>query len=364
MVHDQQARKVLVTPLDWGLGHATRSIPVIHELQNRKCEVVIATSGDALLLLRTEFPTLQFFELPAYRARYSTRIPFMTGILLQMPKFLWAIRKEHVQTQRIIREQKIDFVISDSRFGCWSTRVPTIFISHQTTILMPSHLKWLESAINFFNRQQIKKFTQCWIPDFPSDRVTDKLTSVAGLNIRFIGMLSRFKKPKILTQVKYNYLILISGPEPQRTILEQFMRKNIHVLPGKKMIVKGQPHLGQEIIQTKGFDEVGHLQAGTLQHIIESSEMIIARSGYSTVMDLAALGKKAFFIPTPGQTEQELLALELEKRKIAYYQNQKDLDLIRANEEMENYTGFSNFDQPESLLSKTMDEFLISLPNA
>src|SRR6478609_3806099 len=167
MVHDQKSKRVLVAPLDWGLGHATRCIPIIHELLKRNCEVSIATSGDALLLLKAEFPELQFFELPSYQVTYSRSIPFVTNIFLQLQKFLLVISKEHECVRKIIIEHKVDLVISDNRFGCWSKLVPSVMISHQTNILMPFHLKWLQPVINFFNRSQIKKFTECWIPDFP-----------------------------------------------------------------------------------------------------------------------------------------------------------------------------------------------------
>lgn len=363
MVRNPQAKKVLVAPLDWGLGHATRCIPIIHELQKKGCEVVIASSGEALVLLKIEFPNLQYFELPSYQARYSSIVPFMIDIFTQLPKFLWIIRKEHAQTKRLIRKQKIDLVISDSRFGCWSQLVPAVFISHQTNIQMPASLKWLESTINFFNRNQIGKFTHCWIPDFPSDRITGDLTRTKSFNARFIGMLSRFKQPEKFTPVQYKFLLLISGPEPQRSVFEQLLRKNMNALPGRKMMVKGQPHLGQEIIQGNGFDEVGHLQSDRLQQVIESSEVIISRSGYTTIMDLAVLKKKAFFIPTPGQTEQEHLAIELEKRKIAFYQDQKDLDFVKVLQEMENYSGFSNFDMSSNLLNKALDEVMTSAPS-
>jgi uncharacterized protein (TIGR00661 family) len=351
----------LVAPLDWGLGHATRCIPIIRALHKKNCEVIIASSGDALAVLKIEFPDLMFLELPSYRVRYSRVVPFMVSIFAQLPKFLWIIRREHVQTQRIVREQKIDMIISDSRFGCWSRSVPTVFISHQTHILMPPQWKWVEPLINFFNRVQIKKFTQCWIPDFPSHGVTGGLTNTHDLNVRFIGMISRFAPSETCTRVHYDYLLLISGPEPQRTVFEELLRKNISALPGKKMMVKGQPQHGQEIIRSEEFDEVGHLQADALQRVIESSDMIISRSGYTTVMDMAALRKKVFFIPTPGQTEQELLAVELEKRSIALYQDQNNVDVKKALQEMKNYTGFGNFDMPSDLLNEALDQLIADL---
>ena len=254
-------------------------------------------------------------------------------------------------------------VISDSRFGCWSRLVPTVFVSHQTNILMPPSLKWLEPFINFFNRLQIKKFTVCWIPDFPSHRITGNLTKTYDLNVRFIGMLSRFDKSISQPIKKYDYLILISGPEPQRTVFEELMRDALHKIPGKKIMVKGQPQLSDKIIETDGFEEVGHLRSDQLQKVIVESEFIFSRSGYTTVMDLAVLKKKVFFVPTPGQTEQEELAAELEKRKIAFYQHQHDFDFEVALYNSINYTGFTNFAHDSQLLQNAMTELLTSSSN-
>ena len=346
-------KKILVTPLDWGLGHATRSIPVITELQLKGYEVAVASSGDALVLLKAEFPQLQFFELPSYRASYSSRVPLILKVFLQLPKFLFVIRKEHSELETIVKREQIDLVISDNRFGCWTKLIPTIFITHQINIQMPFALKWMQGIINYFNHRMIRKFNQCWVPDFPEDRLTGKMTEPGKFPMKFIGMLSRFNKAQNEKSFVYDYLALVSGPEPQRTILEQKIRLCFSELKGRKILVKGLPGMNEEIVKLSDWDEVCHLKAEKLQQVIEQSKLVICRSGYSSVMDLAALGKKALFVPTPGQTEQEYLSEQLMKRGITYSVKQDSFssnDLLIAT----GYAGFSR-DFSMDLLKREID---------
>jgi uncharacterized protein (TIGR00661 family) len=332
-------KKVLVTPLDWGLGHATRSIPVISEFQLKGYQVLIASSGDALVLLKTEFPTLDFFELPSYKATYSQTIPLIIKVFLQLPKFLWVISKEHVELEKIVKEHKIDLVVSDNRYGCWTKLVPTVFITHQINIQMPIALKWMHGIVNYFNHRQIRKFNQCWVPDFSENRLTGRLTEPGKLPVKFIGMLSRFSKTKTDNLFVYDYLAMVSGPEPQRTILEQKIRLCFSKLEGKKILVRGLPGMSEEIVKLSDWDEVCHLKTEKLQLVIEQSRVVISRSGYSSVMDLVALGKKAVCIPTPGQTEQEYLGEQLMKSKVARSVPQ---DSFTENDcRTEGFTGFT-----------------------
>ncbi|MEK6780500.1 MAG: glycosyltransferase [Bacteroidota bacterium] len=353
---NQIRRKVLVAPFDWGLGHATRSIPIIRELQRRDCEVLIASSGDALVLLKKEFPSIQSFELPSYRATYSRYFPLIFKVFFQLPKFLVVIAKEHHAIERIVKQQQVHFLISDNRYGCWTKLVPTVFITHQINIQMPFALQWIQAIVNFFNHRQIRKFNHCWIPDFPENRLTGKLTEPGNVSVKFIGMLSRFNKVNTDVAPAYDYLALVSGPEPQRTIFERKVRLCFSEVEGRKIVVRGLPGLVEEIVSLGDLDEVSHLTADELQRIIEQSRLVICRSGYSSIMDVAALGKRALLIPTPGQTEQEYLGAELMKMEKALSVKQDSFsgnDLLRA----EGYTGFLNGFSMD-LLKKEIDAIL------
>ncbi len=312
----------------------------------------VASSGTALALLKQEFPALKFHELVSYKATYSEG-SFMLKILLQIPKFLWAIQREHRQIEHIIRSEKMDRVISDNRYGCWSSRIPSVLITHQINIIMPSGWKWLGGIINGGNHRQIKKFSQCWVPDFPNG-ITGRMTQHGNLKMKFIGMISRFNKLNL--PMKREILFLLSGPEPQRSIFETRMKEEVERAGCKNyFMVKGKPEATTALTE----NETNHLPSTALNEIIASSELVISRSGYTTIMDLCKLGKKAIFIPTPGQTEQEYLAEQLKASGITFYQNQNEFDLALALTESKKYKGFAGYPVSPNLLALAIDDLLI-----
>lgn len=351
-------KKVLITPLDWGLGHATRCIPIIRELISRDCSVSIGGSGDSLTLLQKEFPSLTFFELPGYNPIYPSTGSMVWKMASQISKFRRVIREEHECVERIIREKGIDLVISDNRYGCWYEKIPCVFISHQTNILMPRRFGWLSGIVRYFNTKMINRFTYCCIPDYPDGQsLSGELTSFGKHSIRtkvlHIGPLSRFK-PSTSREKKFDVLCVFSGPEPQRSILEEIVMSQLPSSGLKYMVVRG-------VFSSSLFEEghiVNFLTTEKLQEAIEQSEIIIARSGFSTVMDLATLGKKAIFIPTPGQTEQEYLADTLMKKKIAFSLPQNKLNVLIAINESKNYVGFTSHQHQDDLLKEMLDEIL------
>jgi uncharacterized protein (TIGR00661 family) len=340
-------KKILVAPLDWGLGHATRCIPIINELL-KEHEVLIATSGLALPLLKQEFPSLTFFELPSYRARYSQRLPLLIKVFLQAPKFFLVIRQEHNRIEQLVSHHGIDVVISDNRYGCYSTKVKSIFVTHQLTILMSPFFKWLQPMVNILNHRLIKRFSECWVPDFETPRITGTMTASRNLKVTFVGMLSRFAKSNTVVEKKYDLLVLLSGPEPQRSVFENIVLEQLSDYSGRVMLVRGLPGLSTPLLGERGRGErdkklhiENHLPAHQLQQAIEASELVLARSGYTTIMDLYFLKKKAIFVPTPGQTEQEYLATQLMKEGICFSCTQAAFDLRHALKEVTKCSGFS-----------------------
>jgi UDP:flavonoid glycosyltransferase YjiC (YdhE family) len=352
-------KSVLVTPLDWGLGHATRCIPLIKELLNRKCNVVIAGSGDSLLLLKLEFPQLTALMLPAYQPVYPLGGSMIFKMLAQLPKFLSTIRKEHAAIEQIVKSAKIDLVISDNRYGCWSSAVPSVFITHQTNILLPRKFKSFNEPLRRFNFSLIKKFSFCWIPDYPDGRsLAGKLKSLEKkghlIKVKYIGPLTRFTSPSS-SETLYDVLCILSGPEPQRTELEKIVAPQLKSSELRYFIARGLVSKRGDEKNSSGAD---FLNATELQNMIEQSEIILSRSGYSTIMDLASLGKKAIFIPTPGQTEQEYLAARLKAKGIAFSVAQRDFNLMEALSKSHSYTGFNQFPADGRLLSEALDDVL------
>lgn len=345
-------KKILVAPLDWGLGHATRCIPIIRELLKQECEVQIASSGDALLLLKKEFPDLKFHEITPYKPSYSTSVSFSVKIFLQVPKFLRAIRGEHIQIERLVEVEKFDSIISDNRYGCWSRKAKSILITHQVNILLDPPWKLFSTIVNSFIHRWIRNFDECWVPDFENG--ITKAMSHLQISKRFIGMLSRFEKNN--QPVALDVLAIASGPEPHRSLFVQLLKKELEASGLRYFLVKG--NFNETNIESPLSSE--YLTSGRLNELMEAAEIVICRSGYSSIMDLAKLGKKAIFIPTPGQTEQEHLASELKNKNIAWCQSQQEFDLQEALEKSKHYSGFADFKSQPNLLPKAITDLLTS----
>ncbi|MBI4947834.1 MAG: glycosyltransferase [Bacteroidetes bacterium] len=366
--------RILIAPLDWGLGHATRCIPIIKYLLEKKHEVVIGADGRPLQLLKKEFPSLEFVVMPCYNISYSRNVFMVFKMAVQIPKILLGINREHALLKKIIKEKRIDAVISDNRFGLWSREVPCVFITHQLMVKSP----FGEKIIHRLNVNYISKYSECWIPDQPPLSLLDKEGSLtAGLtgdlshkfslpkNAKFIGVLSRFESPQPPLQGgdKRHLLIILSGPEPQRTMFEKEILEQIKKNPilslflRGSLIVQGITERNERKKISKNVEIVSHLTSDALQKEILSSEIILSRPGYSTVMDMAVLGKKAIFVPTPGQTEQEYLADYFSEKKIAYSVLQKKFDLNIALKESEKYSGFTQ-KYSEKEFEKVVDDFL------
>ena len=332
-------KRILVAPLNWGIGHATRCIPLINALISHNYEVVIAADGRALHLLITEFPDLEIVRFSGYNIKYSKYVPMSVSMLLQLPKLLWNIKKEHETLNQIIDDYKIDGVISDNRFGLFTSKVPSIFITHQLQIQSP----YFSDEIRKFNYKYINKFDVCWIMDGEKENLAGSLSKPKLLpnNSLYIGTQSRFEKRE--EEKEYDFLAIVSGPEPQRTILEKGLIKALKDREEKSIIVLGKPEL-KTSEQLGNLTIKSHLSAKDLNTAILQSELIICRPGYSTIMDLAKLEKKAFFIPTPGQTEQEYLAENFMQEGICFAQKQSEFDLEKAISESTNYNGFTTSD--------------------
>lgn len=349
--------RVLIAPLDWGLGHATRCIPIIQLLLEKGYEVHVASSGDAQRLLQLEFPQLKQFSLPSYKVGYSQRLPFMLKVFLQLPKFLLVIIKENKVIKQITNQNRYDLIISDNRYGCHSSNVKSVFICHQLNIIMPSLIAWMAPVINYVNHLWISRFDQCWIPDDSTASLTGRLTKPALPNSEWIGVLSRFGKDESAA-TEFQLAVLLSGPEPQRSVFE---KKILHQLSGlklKSILVRGRLDVNPIEKENQHLMVINYLHGEELQNIIEKSEVVLCRSGYSTIMDLVKLQKKAVFVPTPGQTEQEYLGFRLMQNGIALCQRQNEFNIVQALKEIKNYTGFVGSLSETNLLNNAIDKVL------
>ena len=323
-------KKLLVSPLDWGLGHATRCVPVIRDLINNHCEVWLAGEGVQEKLLRKEFPSLHFLPLKGYRIKYAKA--GLTGkLLLQIPSILRSIKEENKWLREQVSKHQFEAVISDNRYGLYHEKIFSVLITHQLYI-KSSLGKWSEGFLQKWNYKLIDRFNECWIPDEEGkNNLAGELShphKLPHIPIKYIGPLSRFQRNDS-GEIKDHLLIILSGPEPQRTILENKIIDQIVSYNGTATIARGLPTEKNIIPSTNTIHFYNHLSSEELNNEAMKAEFIISRSGYSTVMDIAALQKKCILIPTPGQTEQEYLANYLMKKRFAFCVNQNDLLLIK-----------------------------------
>ncbi len=357
----QISKNILVAPLNWGLGHATRCIPIIQAVLDNGDVPIIASDGDALNLLGKEFPDLKLIELPSYHIKYPENGQFLRLKLLQDSPKIWnAIRKEHSLLQVIIHDYHIDGVISDNRLGMYTRLVPSVFITHQLQVLS-GNTTWLSTQLHL---HYIKKFDACWIPDVNSyDNLSGKLShhDDPGIKKVFLGSLSRFKKP-MQTQKKYDLMVLLSGPEPQRGILEKKLLGQLKGYGKKVLFIAGRVEK-QQVVEKRGYiTYYNYLSTDGLQKALDRSEIVLSRSGYTTIMDLHKLGKKAFFIPTPGQFEQEYLAQYLGDKKIVPFCNQEDFTLDQL-EIISDYKGLGSIHSSTSTSISSILETAFSSVN-
>jgi uncharacterized protein (TIGR00661 family) len=314
---EKRKKNILVAPLNWGLGHATRCIPIIKALESHGFNPIIASDGIALGLLRKEFPHLPALDLPSYNIEYPKNgMFFKVKLLVNSPKMISAILNEKKIVKKIIREYAIDGIISDNRLGVRNKKTPSVFITHQLKV-MTGNTTWLTSKMHQY---VISRFDECWVPDVDS---IPNLTGDLGHlekphgNIKYIGPLSRLHKKAL--EKKYDLMVILSGPEPQRTMLEEKLEIELQNYNGQIVFVKGKIEPEQTVAIKDHITFYNYMNSQELEKAFNESDLVLCRSGYTTIMDLAQLGKKAFFIPTPGQYEQEYLAKKLKKEGLVPY---------------------------------------------
>jgi UDP-N-acetylglucosamine transferase subunit ALG13 len=342
---------VLLSPLHWGLGHTTRCIPLIRELILLQCDVIVACTVSQRRLLELEFQSLIFFEAPATEPVYGkNRTRTIISLLLQIPKNLTMIKQENRWLQEFLSKNQVDAIISDNRFGFYTTGIPCIFITHQLQIKtgLGAAFNALARRINY---RFINKFSACWVPDFEEPRsMAGELSNPAiqpKINIKRIGGLSRFEH--CIDNNTNGLLIILSGPEPQRSLFEKKIIEGLKNYAGSATIVRGLP--GQQPLPElpPGVQVYDHLPAATLNQLICGASMVIGRCGYTSVMDLVKLQKKSILVPTPGQAEQEYLAKYLRKKQLAFTLTQHNFSLGQALQQAEQF--------PYKKLEASMDEY-------
>jgi len=357
-------QNILICPLEWGLGHAARMIPVARELVRRGHNVLIASGEEHLNFLRKELPGLTFIHFPGFNPSYSRHLPQYLILLLKIPSLTRHIAREHRQLDSLISIHKIDIVISDNRFGLWNRRVRTAYVTHMPRIPFPVPFRFLEPLGIALHRLIIRKYDLCLIPDLPGDlNLTGRLTHGFRLpgNPRFTGILSRFSsaaEEPAGTTAGGKCLVILSGPEPQRSIFRKYLTVALNAANKPSVILEGRPGREELFTETYQVESYPHATTAEMRSMILSASSIITRSGYTTIMELVSLGKSALLVPTPGQTEQEYLAEYLKQRGWFTILSQKDLRKGIPGELAAEKIPGELAEQSAAFLSRALDELL------
>lgn len=380
--------RVLITPLNWGLGHATRCIPIIQELLALECEVIIGANGPAAILLQQEFPTLQHINTPGKTIRYgATKIGFLFSLLWQLPALFQQLREERKWVQKFVGDYQPQLIIADNRYGMYHETVPSILITHQLGIKTGMGTI-ADRLLQQFLYHLIKRFREVWVPDYKGPNSLAGTLShpniMPKVPVFYVGPLNRFAKiPSYeATLSRENHgsslLILLSGPEPQRTLLENILKKQLGDYTGKVTLLRGLPekmksHEAPSAADTplplyygpQPIEILDHLPPKELFERIQQADLVLCRSGYTSLMELLPLQKKLLLVPTPGQPEQEYLARYCTKKGFAVCGDQERLvlqDLIdQANKHAYQHLAV-NQTEKMGLSQQRVQHYLRSLP--
>jgi len=358
-----QMGHVLLSPLNWGLGHASRDVPVIRELLRHHHEVTVAADGNALELLKREFPSCNFINFPDYPLVNSRGRFFFTRFTAHVPALVQALAEERRNLRKILSLNTYDLIISDSRFGVYSDTIPSIQISHQMHQSFPFIVWPIELIALYVNGGAFRKFDAVIIPDNPPGPLSlaGKLSRTAGTRTKklayYSGILASIQK--VRTEKRSDYLILISGMEPQRTALEKILLPQVRDLPGRKVVLRGKPD-GNQVAGPDGDTTVyPYLSYAEKAELMSGARFIVCRSGYTTMMDLAEIGlTNGLFIPTPGQWEQEYLSAYYQRRGWFRSVSESGVCLLRDVEQTQGYSGFPEMTCTEKNVQKLYQELL------
>ncbi|MBS1587228.1 MAG: glycosyl transferase family 28 [Bacteroidetes bacterium] len=361
----QKHKNILVAPLDWGLGHTSRCVPVIRHLQASGHKVVFAGNEWQIDFIYKTFPGIETAFLDGYDVSYSRHgRGFITAILLQLPGILSTIHKEHNWLINICNHHHFDGIISDNRYGLYHPSIPSVIMTHQLHV-QTGKGKLADNIFAWLHYKMLQRFSTCWAVDLAGDPdLSGSLAHPDSLprNTSYLGLLSQFDVAKDQEQEKH-LLVLLSGPEPQRSILSALLWQQAKVHTRKVVFVEGSNAVTEPEQIPEHITYHKQLTREALQPLIANASIVICRSGYSSIMDLVALNKKAILIPTPGQTEQEYLAKHLQQSGMFYSAVQKGFNLEKT---LRNATSFP-FTKPDLSTAFTqhkqvIDDWLLSLP--
>lgn len=349
-------RRILFGVYHWGLGHATRSLGLIRALLDRGDEVTILMQpGAGMQLLRSELGDacefLPFRDTPAPFSRYP--VVFYLRMTAAMPQVLAGFRREHRYTERLVAERHLDCVVSDSRFGVWSREVPSYCILHSIHQVVPFASGLTQPVAEWGQRRLLRGFTRILIPDVAENGgLSGWLGHEPGFDwgegrLVYIGPLSSV--PRMDVEQDIDVFFSVSGIEPQRGLLADLVLEALPRLSGRIVVTLGRPQDDGECREVSGATVYGYLDRERQAEMLNRARLVMTRSGYTTLMELAGLGRRALFVATPGQSEQEYLARFHRERGHVWSVQQKELDIPRDLEHAKAARGIPRLDASASI---------------
>ncbi|MBN2065603.1 MAG: glycosyltransferase [Candidatus Thermoplasmatota archaeon] len=350
--------KIIYAICSWGLGHATRSLPVMRKILDEGHELTIISYGRSLNLLKKELgDAADYHDVPDYPMLLSENArQFMAKSVVYWPMFIARMEAGLQRLQNILKKRPYDRIISDGRYDMYSRSIPSFFISHQMRIMNPLRMRMFETGSETFNLFFFKRFCGTIVPDYKEDSLSGDLShqlrKIDENKLHYVGVLSDFKKKAMKKDI--DYLVSISGPEPQRTMFENTLYEQIDDLDGNVVITLGKSEK-QEAFNQKNAQTYSFVPKDKRESLLNRARLVISRSGYSTMMDLAVIGAKALMVPTPGQIEQEYLGQYHNKKGTFYTVNQNHLHLKEDAERAKKTTGITRPCNVEQTVENIID---------
>lgn len=354
-INNEHSKNVLICSLDWGMGHASRLIPIINKLQKKGHKIFISCSKNQQHFFLNEITNYTWVPSACPPIKYNDKGLGLKDLFKLIPTIFKGIKKDKKNIEQWVNIYHIDLIISDNRYGCYSSKAYSVIITHQVKIELPPIFKWAEKIVHKRIKKLIYRFNRCWIPDvaeMPS--YAGDLSHQFSLNGKsaFIGLLSRFEMLNNKNEendFSYELLGVVSGPEPQRTNFANILLSQMFELNKPCILVLGDFSKPQTTKQEKNVTIYSSMNTMELYQAIQASKYIIARSGYSTIMDLICLKRSAILVPTPGQTEQEYLAEYYKSRKMFVIANQNTLNIYDAISQLSVYSWIYHYNAEENL---------------
>lgn len=360
-----EPKKILIAPLDWGLGHTARCIPLIRYIMSLGRTPLVAGNASQQSFIRETFENIDFIHLPGYDITYSKWNRFLqAGLLFQLPGICKTINSEHKWLQELSQNLQIDGIISDNRYGLFHSQIPSVIMTHQ--LLVQSGMgSATDRMVQKIHYSYLQRFNNVWVVDNPGiPNLAGKLSQTRMLprGTKYIGLLSRFENIEKEKLAGDNLLVVLSGPEPQRTILSGILWQQVLDYGGNVVFIEGSESAIPPPVIPPHITYHKRLTDQYLTPLLRNAGIVICRSGYSTLMDLVAVQKKAILIPTTGQTEQEYLARYLNEQGIFYTAKQDGFLLETALKEAQQFPfHFPDLQESYSLYKKVVKEWVEAL---